>query len=102
MLNRREFLAAGAGVAASSGRERKPNVIVILLDDMGSHDLGCQGATDVKTPNIDSLAAGGARFANWYSNAPMCAPARATLMTGRYPLRCGMPRNGMSLPVREQ
>ncbi len=102
MLNRREFLAAGAGAAASLGRERKPNVIVILLDDMGSHDLGCQGATDVKTPNIDSLAAGGARFTNWYSNAPMCAPARATLMTGRYPLRCGMPRNGMSLPVREQ
>jgi arylsulfatase A-like enzyme len=102
MLNRREFLAAGAGAAASFGRERKPNVIVILLDDMGSHDLGCQGATDIKTPNIDSLAAGGARFTNWYSNAPMCAPARATLMTGRYPLRCGMPRNGMSLPVREQ
>jgi arylsulfatase A-like enzyme len=102
MLNRREFLAAGAGAAASYGRERKPNVIVVLLDDMGSHDLGCQGATDVKTPNIDSLAAGGARFTNWYSNAPMCAPSRATLMTGRYPARCGVPKNGMSLPVREQ
>jgi arylsulfatase A-like enzyme len=71
---------------------------VILFDDLGLHDLGYLGASDLKTPNIDRLAAGGTVCRNWYSNAPVCAPARAALMTGRGPLRAGVPDN--STPLR--
>lgn len=105
--NRREVLAglSVAGVAASSAEAAaagKPNFVVILMDDLGVYDLGCLGAKDLKTPNIDALVKSGARFANWCSNAPVCAPARASLMTGRYPIRAGMPANGLNLPVTEK
>lgn len=80
----------------------RPNFILFLTDDHGYHDLGCQGARDLKTPNIDALAASGARFLNWYSNAPVCAPARAALLTGRYPIRAGVPQNGVPLPASER
>jgi len=83
------------------GRNRLPNFLILLTDDHGYHDLGCQGAGDLKTPNLDALAASGARFVNWYSNAPMCAPARAALLTGRYPIRAGVPQNGLPLPPSE-
>src|SRR5262249_40438903 len=95
MLTRRDFLRTSSAAALAGGRatpqagRSKPNFIVILLDDLGCHDLGCLGASDLKTPNIDALAASGARFTNWYSNAPVCAPSRASLMTGRYPQRAG-------------
>jgi arylsulfatase A-like enzyme len=72
------------------------------MDDLGCHDLGFQGAPDLRTPNIDALAQSGAAFSNWYSNAPLCAPARAALMTGRYPMRAGVPVNGRSLPSSER
>src|SRR5712692_7274005 len=103
MISRRDFLAAGSA-AALAGAQRpaaRPNFIVFLLDDHGSHDLGCQGAEDVKTPNIDALAASGTRFTNWYANAPVCAPSRAALMTGRYPIRAGVPNNGQPLRPTE-
>lgn len=101
MISRRELLAAAAAplVRAASGR---PNIIIILTDDHGYHDLGCQGARDLKTPHLDALAASGARLTHWYANAPMCAPSRAALMTGRYPIRAGVPTNGLSLPVSEK
>ncbi len=107
-MRRREFLttasaalAGGALHRVASTPHRAPNVVIFLLDDLGYYDLGCQGAPDVRTPNIDALARSGARFANWYSNAPVCAPSRAALMTGRYPLRAGVPRNGAALPASE-
>jgi arylsulfatase A-like enzyme len=108
-MHRREFLnATGAGAVSalfSSGQapvsERRPNFIVILLDDLGCTDLGCYGARDLKTPNIDALAAAGVRFTNWYSNASVCAPARASLMTGRYPVHAGVPTNGPELPQHQ-
>ena len=84
---------------ADSGR---PNVIVILFDDLGLHDLGFLGANDLKTPNIDRLAAEGTRFTNWYSNAPVCAPARSALMTGRCPMRAGVGQNGRPLRTTEK
>ena len=106
-FSRRTFLAgspaaaAAAGLAPAAGA-RKPNFIIFLCDDLGSHDLGCQGATDTKTPNIDALAKSGARFTDWYSNAPVCAPSRGALMTGRYPQRNGVVNNGIALKPSEK
>ncbi len=69
---------------------RPPNFVVFLTDDQGYGDLGCMGATDLKTPNLDALAASGARFTDWYSNSPVCSPSRAALLTGRYPGHAGV------------
>ena len=103
MLSRRELIAAlpAAGAAQAQGA-RRPNFIVFVTDDHGFHDLGCQGATDLRTPHLDSLARSGARFTNWYANAPVCAPSRASLNTGRYPIRCGVPSNGPALKPSEK
>jgi arylsulfatase A-like enzyme len=68
----------------------KPNFIVFLTDDQGYGDLSCMGATDFRTPHLDRLAAGGARFTDWYSNSPVCSPSRASLLTGRYPGHAGV------------
>ena len=68
---------------------RKPNILYIVADDLGWKDVGFNGAREIKTPNIDALAAGGAKFAQFYVQ-PMCTPTRAALMTGRYPFRYGL------------
>ena len=68
----------------------KPNFIIFVTDDQGYGDLSCMGATDFKTPNLDRLAASGARFRNWYANSPVCSPSRASLLTGRYPGNAGV------------
>jgi arylsulfatase A-like enzyme len=70
-----------------------PNILVILVDDLGYHDLGCQGATDFKTPQIDKLAASGARCTAGYVTAPQCSPSRAGLMTGMNQSRFGYVEN---------
>jgi len=101
MLSRREFVAGAAAITAAAQSRRKPNVVLFLADDLGCHDVGCWGAEDLQTPHIDSIAASGARFTNWYSAAPVCAPARAALLTGRYPIRAGVPGNGPSLRASE-
>jgi arylsulfatase A-like enzyme len=109
-ISRRTLLAGALAATELTARMEananadggKPNVIVILFDDLGLHDLGFLGASDLKTPNIDRLAAEGTRFTNWYSNAPVCAPARSTLMTGRCPIRAGVGRNGNPLPPTEK
>ncbi|MGB1927562.1 MAG: sulfatase-like hydrolase/transferase, partial [Rubripirellula sp.] len=67
----------------------KPNVILIFVDDQGYYDLGCYGATEIKTPRIDALARGGVRFTDYYAAAPICSPSRAGLLTGCYPRRIG-------------
>ena len=67
----------------------KPNIIHIVADDLGWKDVGFNGATDIKTPNLDKLASGGVRFTQFYVQ-PMCTPTRAALMTGRYPFRYGL------------
>ncbi|MBI5799175.1 MAG: sulfatase-like hydrolase/transferase [Verrucomicrobia bacterium] len=85
------FLAV---IALASGlTAAPPNVIVILADDQGSVDLGCYGAKDLHTPNLDALAARGVRFTQFYSAAPVCSPSRAGLLTGRWPVRAGVPTN---------
>lgn len=63
----------------------KPNVVIIYADDLGYGDVGCFGSTEISTPNIDRLADQGIKFTNWYSNAPVCSPSRASLLTGLYP-----------------
>lgn len=105
MLSRRDFLYASSAAALPStapSRNRQPNFIVFLTDDQGCHDLGCLGSNDLKTPHIDGLARTGTRFTNWYAAAPVCAPSRAALMTGRYPIRAGVPTNGPALPESEK
>ncbi|XOV89473.1 MAG: sulfatase-like hydrolase/transferase [Pseudomonadota bacterium] len=62
----------------------KPNIVVIVADDLGYGDIGCFGNTVIRTPNIDRLAAGGVTFTQHYTASPICAPARASLLTGRY------------------
>ena len=75
---------------------RKPNVIIIYTDDQGSVDLNCYGSKDLVTPHMDGLAKRGVRFTQFYASAPVCSPSRAGLLTGRYPVRAGMPGNAGS------
>jgi arylsulfatase A-like enzyme len=74
-------------------------VIVILVDDQGSVDLGCYGANDLQTPVLDGLADRGVRFTQFYAAAPVCSPSRAGLLTGRYPLRAGLLTNAAAPPI---
>jgi arylsulfatase A-like enzyme len=77
-----------AGTAAA--QPRRPNVVFVLVDDMGHGDLGCTGAADIRTPNIDRLAREGVRFTDFYSNAPVCTPTRAAFITGQWQQRVGL------------
>ncbi len=74
-------------------QQKKPNVLIILTDDMGYGDISCYNSNSVKTPNIDKLAKKGVRFTDFYVPTPYCAPSRASLLTGRFPLRHGMVQN---------
>lgn len=67
-----------------------PNIVVVLVDDLGWMDLGCQGSDYYRTPNIDRLAATGMRFTDGYASCAVCSPTRAALMTGRSPARLGI------------
>ncbi|MFB3825371.1 MAG: arylsulfatase [Bryobacteraceae bacterium] len=82
MLNRREFLAGAAAMAAPAAR--KPNIVFILADDLGYGDVGCFGSKLIQTPNIDRLAAEGMKFNEAYAGAVVCAPSRSCLMTGQH------------------
>jgi arylsulfatase A-like enzyme len=73
----------------SAHAEKRPNVLFIVVDDLGWKDTGCYGSTFYKTPNVDRLAATGMRFTDAYSANPLCSPTRASIMTGRYPVRTG-------------
>ena len=98
-LSRRDFLMNVCAVAAAhvvpkriraSEPTRKPNIILILADDLGYGDLGCYGNSDIGTPILDALAKRGMRFTDFHSNGAMCSPTRAALLTGRYQQRCGI------------
>src|SRR5262245_54796570 len=90
-MTRLLVLAAGIALAlpASAEAARKPNILIIVADDMGYADLGVQGCKDIPTPNIDALANAGTRCTNGYVSGPYCSPTRAGLMTGRYQTRFG-------------
>ena len=95
-MNRRSFLTHIASLPAVAGQQiqvsRRPrNIVVIVTDDHGVGDVGCYGySKDARTPNIDALAASGVRFAQFYSNAPVCSASRAAILTGKYPARTGV------------
>jgi N-sulfoglucosamine sulfohydrolase len=102
-MDRRKFIKTASGVAVASavlgggyaisrsGRRslvragEKPNIVLFVADDLGWNDLGCYGNADVKTPNIDRLAAEGVRFTNAFVTASSCSPSRACIITGQYP-----------------
>src|SRR6188474_3133677 len=75
--------------AQAAETPRKPNILVIVGDDMGYADVGVHGCKDIPTPNIDSLAKNGVRCTNGYVSGPYCSPTRAGLLTGRYQTRFG-------------
>jgi hypothetical protein len=77
---------------------KNPNIIIILADDLGYHDVSYYGTKDIQTPNIDFLSTSGMRFDRFYSNSSVCSPTRASLMSGRYPERVGVPGLVRSTP----
>lgn len=76
-------------VACSAAEAPRPNVVLLLADDLGYRDLACYGCADIRTPHIDGLARQGVKFMQFYSNGPECTPTRAALLTGRYQQRPG-------------
>lgn len=91
---RRDFLklvsTAAAAPMVAQPAPKRPNFVVIVTDDQGIGDVGCYGHPEVRTPNLDRLAASGVRFNQWYSNAPVCSASRAAILTGKYPVRTGV------------
>ena len=94
-MNRRGFLKTSAiglfGISSVKklfSASEKPNIVFIMIDDLGKEWIKCYGGEGIETPNIDKLAAGGMQFSNIYS-MPQCTPTRACLMTGQYPYRNG-------------
>ncbi|HYJ88750.1 MAG TPA: sulfatase-like hydrolase/transferase, partial [Pyrinomonadaceae bacterium] len=76
--------------SAQKGNNQRPNIVLIITDDVGYGDLGSYGAPDVKTPNIDRLARDGVRLTDFYANGATCTPTRAGLISGRYQQRFGL------------
>ena len=83
-------LIAYSGFAVAQNDDNRPNIILLLGDDLGHRDLSCFGSPNVKTPHIDKLAAEGMAFTKFYTASAVCTPTRASIMTGRYPLRFGI------------
>ncbi len=92
---RRNFLAAGAAMAQA----RKPNIVFILLDDLGLGDVGCYGQKKILTPHIDSLAREGTRMTQAYAGGPVCAPSRCVLMTGLHGGHARIRANAGTAPI---
>lgn len=104
------MILAVALTAGTSHASDQPNIIVLLADDLGYGELGCQGNPEIPTPHIDSIASGGIRFTQAYVTAPNCSPSRAGLLTGKIPTRFGYEFNpigarnedpGTGIPRRE-
>lgn len=86
-MDRRSFLSLAAAPFAAAQSASKPNIVLIYTDDVGYGDLSCYGATKVRTPNLDALAARGVRFTDAHSSAATCTPSRYSLLTGEYAWR---------------
>jgi len=97
-FSRRAFVGGAASSALFAGvagraAVRKPNIVIIMADDMGYGDLSSYGSRVIDTPNIDGMAAGGVKLTNFYACASICSPSRSGIMTGRYPIRNGVTNN---------
>ncbi len=103
MMKRVYIIILGLLIGWSAVAARPANVLLIMTDDLGYHDLSCQGATDFDTPNIDRIAASGVRFSDGYVTAPQCGPSRAGLMTGMSQSRFGCldNKNDHGIPAPE-
>src|SRR6187401_2605146 len=103
---KRLLLPLFACLAITACAAQKPDIIVILSDDQGSYDVSWRGS-EIKTPNLDQLAASGAKLDQFYAQ-PLCSPTRAALLTGRYPMRYGLqvgvvrPWANYGLPLEER
>ena len=89
------FLASCTSKITGETKFEKPNIVVIMADDLGYSDIGCYGG-EIQTPNLDGLAENGVRFSQFY-NASRCCPTRASLLTGKYPHQVGLDKNGQTL-----
>jgi arylsulfatase A-like enzyme len=89
-ISRRSFGLSLCGAPGLLAAPPRPNMVVFLVDDLGWRDLGCYGSTFYETPNLDRLAASGMRFTSSYAACPVCSPTRASIMTGKYPVRTGI------------
>merc|ERR1711963_98554 len=84
------LLLASHVLCAAADDSSKPNIVVLFADDLGYGDVGYTGHPTIRIPNIDKLAAEGIRMTSFYSGAPICSPSRASLLTGRLPVRNGV------------
>ena len=107
-MQRRDFLGTAAGAAASvaggvsntaGAAQNRPNILVLMPDQWRGQDLGSMGNEQVRTPVLDRLASEGTQFTNAVANCPVCTPARACLLTGRYPHQVKMAVNDVPLAV---
>lgn len=107
MLTRRQFIAGASAtvgtLACDSRSSQDPplNVLFLFPDQMRAHAMGCMGNPDVKTPNLDRLASEGVLFRNHFANSPVCCPARAIILTGKYAHKNGMVANDLRLRESE-
>lgn len=90
------FLSGISSMTAMA--QQRPNIIYIFTDQQTASAMSCTGNPDLKTPNMDRLAANGVRFENAYCSAPLSGPSRSAMFTGHYPGTTGMLRNGANMP----
>ena len=106
-MRRRDFIGAGTVSALSSSRaqnvaaQRRPNILFIFADQLRAQSVGCYGNPEVKTPHLDKLASEGVLFRNTVANTPVCCPARAIMLTGKYAHKNGMVANDLRLRESE-
>src|SRR5438045_3899900 len=96
------LVAIALSVSVAHAQEKKPNVLLIIADDLGYADVGFNGRKEFTTENLDRLASEGTIFHRWYTASVVCAPSRGALMTGRYGIHNGVTGNGsLDLPAEE-
>ena len=88
--------------APTAPAAERPNIILMMADDLGYNDLSCYGSERLRTPHLDKLAAGGVRLTSYYSGSTVCTPSRMALMTGAYPTRVGWPGGVMGYKIKRQ
>ncbi|MBU2997990.1 sulfatase-like hydrolase/transferase [Cellulophaga baltica] len=84
------FFVTNVFTSCVAQKQDKPNIIIIMADDMGYGDLSCYGSTLISTPNLDKMASEGIKFTDFHSNGPVCSPTRAAILTGKYQQRVGI------------